>query len=268
MQYAKGFCPLCKAPYHVAIMRNLLFTIRFNGTPFHGWQVQANAVTVQQTVQDAVEAIVGIRKNIVGCSRTDAGVHANMYCFNMRTACALDCARFTAAMNSHLPDSIAVLNCREVEWDFHARYDCVAKEYIYRIHNAAIRDPFELNRSMQYKYTLDEKMLTKEAADFIGTYDYRAFSASGSSVEDTVRTIKSARVTRDGDIVTFAVEGNGFLYNMVRIMTGTLLYISQGKILRGTIRDIIESGDREKAGITVPPQGLYLNSVVYRSTDI
>ncbi|MCR4616321.1 MAG: tRNA pseudouridine(38-40) synthase TruA [Clostridiales bacterium] len=244
-------------------MRNLLFTIRFNGAGFHGWQVQENAVTVQQTVQDAIESIIGARENIVGCSRTDSGVHANMYCFNMRTDSALECESFINAMNAKLPESIAVTGCREVPFEFHARYDCLAKQYIYRIYNSPVPDPFEVDRSLRYKYPLDEKFLDGQAKDYIGTYDYRAFSSAGSSVKDTVRTITHASVTREGDIVTFAVQGSGFLYNMVRIMTGTLLYISQGKIPPGTIKDIIASGERDRAGITAPPEGLYLNNVIY-----
>ncbi len=244
-------------------MRNLLFTIKFNGADYHGWQVQENAVTVQQTVQDALESIIGKRENIVGCSRTDSGVHANMYCFNMRTGSALGCGDFIRAMNAKLPETIAVTGCREVPFDFHARYDCLAKQYVYRIYNSSIPDPFEAGRSLRYKYPLDAAILDKQAKDFIGTYDYRAFSAAGSSVKDTVRTVTHASVTREGDTVTFTVEGNGFLYNMVRIMTGTLLYISRGKIPEGTIKEIIASGDRERAGITAPPEGLYLNEVIY-----
>lgn len=243
-------------------MRNLLFTISFDGSAYHGWQVQENAVTVQETLQDAYEHICGTRDNITGCSRTDAGVHANMYCCNIRTENNMECGRLVTAMNAVLPDDISVQSCREIGYDFHARYDCKSKEYIYKIWNSPNKNPFLFKYSYQYKYPLEESFLDRQAKEFIGTYDFRAFCAAGSSVEDTVRTVTDAGVSREGDMVVFRVEADGFLYNMVRIMVGTLIGISGGKI-EDTIKDIIISGDRNRAGITARPEGLFLNRVVY-----
>lgn len=244
-------------------MRNLLLTISFDGSNYHGWQVQENAVTVQQTLQDALERILQRRDNITGCSRTDAGVHANMYCCNIRTESSIECKKLVTALNAVLPDDISVLDCREVDFEFHARYDCVSKEYIYKIWNSASKNPFLYKYSYQHKYLLDEEFLNRQAKQFIGTCDFSAFCAAGSSVEDTVRTVKNAEVYREGDMVIFRVEADGFLYNMVRIMVGTLLDISAGKIPPDTINSILLSKDRSRAGITAKPEGLFLNKINY-----
>lgn len=244
-------------------MRNLLLTISFDGTAYHGWQVQENAVTVQQTLQDALEKICSNRDNVVGCSRTDSGVHANMYCCNIRTESPIACDRLVTALNAVMPRDIAALDCREVDFDFHARYDCKSKEYIYKIWNSPNKNPFLFNHTLHYKYPLDAEFLSQQAKDFIGTHDFSAFCAAGSSVEDTVRTVMSASVERDGDMVIFRVEADGFLYNMVRIMTGTLLDIAKGKIPADSIPQIIDSGSRFAAGYTAPARGLYLNNINY-----
>ncbi len=244
-------------------MRNLFLKIQFDGTAYHGWQVQQNALTVQETLQDALEQICSKRDNIVGCSRTDAGVHANMYCCNIRTESPIACEKLVNALNALLPRDIAALECKEVDWDFHARYDCKSKEYIYKIWNSPNKHPFLYGYSLHYKYRLDEAMLDRQAKDFIGTHDFTSFCAAGSSVEDTVRTVMNASVERDGDMLTFRVEADGFLYNMVRIMTGTLLDIAKGKIPQNSIPQIIDSRNRFAAGQTAPAHGLYLNNIHY-----
>ena len=244
-------------------MRNILLTISFDGTSYHGWQVQENANTVQQTLQDGLEQICSRRDNVVGCSRTDAGVHENMYCCNVRTEHSIACDKLVTALNAVLPRDIAVLGCKEVGLDFHARYDCKSKEYIYRIWNSPNKNPFLYNYSLHYKYPLDAEFLSSQAKQFIGTYDFSSFCAAGSSVEDTVRTVMNACVERQGDEVVFRVEANGFLYNMVRIMTGTLIDISRGKIPENSIPQIIEAKNRFAAGYTAPARGLYLNKIHY-----
>lgn len=249
-------------------MRNILLTIKYLGTAYSGWQVQANAPSVQQTLQDAIEKLFGVRESVVGCSRTDAGVHANMYCCNLRTSSALPCDVVVRGLNAHLPDDIAVLSCRDVDYDFHARYDCCGKEYIYIIHNSHIRDPFLLGRSWDFKKQIDAEFLNEQAQSFVGTHDFKAFCASGSSVQSTVRTVKSFRVTRDGENVIMSVKADGFLYNMVRIMVGTLTDITLGRIKPDTIPEIIASCERKNAGVTAPPQGLYLNRVYYSGEEL
>jgi len=244
-------------------MRNLLLTIQFDGSAYHGWQVQQNAVTVQETLQDALQQICRNRDNIVGCSRTDAGVHANMYCCNMRTESPIECSKLVNALNALLPRDIAALSCEEVDFDFHARYDCKSKEYIYKIWNSPNKNPFLFGYSLHHKYRLDEEFLNSQAKDFIGTYDFSSFCAAGSSVEDTVRTVMNASVEREGDMIVFRVEADGFLYNMVRIMVGTLLDISKGKIPKDSIKQIISAQNRFAAGQTAPAHGLYLNRIHY-----
>lgn len=244
-------------------MRNLLLTISFDGTAYHGWQVQENAVTVQQTLQDALERICSRRDNVVGCSRTDAGVHANMYCCNIRTESAIACDKLVGALNAVLPRDIAALGCREADFDFHARYDCKSKEYIYKIWNSPNKNPFLYNYSLHYKYPLDEKFLSAQAQAFVGTHSFDSFCAAGSSVESTQRTVFAAEVERERDMVIFRVEADGFLYNMVRIMTGTLIDISRGKIPADSIDAIIQAKNRFAAGHTAPARGLFLNKIYY-----
>ena len=244
-------------------MRNLLLTISFDGSAYHGWQVQENAVTVQQTLQDAWEKVCRSRDNVIGCSRTDAGVHANMYCCNFRTESEIPCDKLIPALNANLPDDISASDCVEVPYEFHARYDCKSKEYIYKIWNRSEKNPFLYKYSLHYKYPLDEVFLSSQAEQFTGRYDYSAFCAAGSSVEDTVRNVTEAEVTREGDMVVFRVRADGFLYNMVRIMAGTLIDISAGKIKPDTIKEIIFSKDRSRAGVTARPEGLFLNKIIY-----
>lgn len=244
-------------------MRNLLLTLRYNGTAFHGWQIQPNAVTVQQELCNAFKNISGKDENIIGCSRTDAGVHANMFCCNVRTECNVSTEKIPDALNFYLPPEISVYGCEDVNFDFHARYDCKGKEYVYLIYNGKHRNPFYENKAMFYPYELDVEMLDKEAKSFIGTHDFSAFCSVGSSVQDKTREIYDCKVTRNNDIVEIRVSGNGFLYNMVRIIVGTLLDIQKGKIEKGSISQIIESCDREKAGVTAEAHGLYLNKVFY-----
>lgn len=244
-------------------MKNLLLTLCFDGSDYHGWQVQENAVTVQSTLQDAVERILGVRENIIGCSRTDAGVHAEMFCCNMRTEKEMPPEKLQTALNAVLPRDIAVLSIKEVPYEFHARYDCKGKVYKYLIWNARTRNPFYENRAYHYPWPLDVSVLNEQIKAFLGTHDFSAFCASGSSVEDRVREITRAEILRNGDLVEIYIGGNGFLYNMVRIMVGTLLGIQAGNIPKSSIPWILEEKDRQNAGVTAPAHGLYLHEVRY-----
>ena len=244
-------------------MRHLLLTIRYRGTRYRGYQVQQNAVTVAQTVQDAVERIFGERLPIKGCSRTDAGVHANCFALTLRTASVMACDAVVRAMNVHLPSDIAVTGCREVPEAFHPRYDCKGKRYLYRIYNGTVRDPFSADLALFWKYPLDARRMDAAAQGFVGTHDFAAFCSSGSGVQDTVRTVTDASVTRHGDFVIYSVTGNGFLYNMVRIMVGTLLEAARGVYTPADVLHMLEGRDRSAAGPTAPPHGLYLDAVFY-----
>ncbi len=244
-------------------MRNLLLTLRYDGASFHGWQIQPNAVTVQQELCNAFKNISGNDENIIGCSRTDAGVHANMFCCNVRTECKVSAEKIPDALNFYLPSTVSVYDCKEVQYDFHARYDCKGKEYVYLIYNGKYRNPFYENKALFYPYKIDAEMLDNEAKSFIGTHDFSAFCSAGSEVQDKVREIYDCTVSRNGDLVEVRVSGNGFLYNMVRIIVGTLLDIQRGKIQKGSIKEIINSQNRNNAGVTVDGYGLYLNKVFY-----
>ena len=244
-------------------MSRFLMKIKYDGTAYHGWQVQVNAETVQKSVQDAFQSALGFRPNITGCSRTDSGVHAKEYCFHFDSDFNISEMSYVRALNTKLPQDISVFNCEKVDDDFHARYKVKSKRYEYYFYDGEFRNPFYSKFSWQMKNKLDEKELDKAAKLFIGKYDFCGFCSSGSSVSDTVRNVFSAGVERNGDLVVFYVEADGFLYNMVRIMAGTLSFVSLGKIKADEIKEIILSKKRERAGITAPPNGLFLTKVNY-----
>ncbi len=247
-----------------AAARNLLLTICYDGRAFHGWQIQQNAYTVQEAFQTALTKIIGGDFDLKGCSRTDTGVHANMYCISLKTAHPIPAPRLKAALNRWLPLSVAVLDCSEADSDFHARYSCKSKEYIYKIWNSEVRNPFLEGYALHYRYALDEKLLNEAAQAYVGCHDFTSFCTQDNrETGDLTRNVKAFSVTREGDMVLMRVEADGFLYNMVRIMVGTLLRIQQGKIAPDAIPSIIEKKDRQFAGPTAPACGLYLNRVNY-----
>lgn len=238
----------------------------YKGTRYCGWQVQNNALSVQQTVQNALEAVLGFRPDISGCSRTDAGVHANRYVFHMSAqGVRLSPEKLPLALNAHLRNTdIAVSGAVRVNGDFHARYSCTGKEYIYKLWNAPYMNPFYEGRAWFFPFALDEKALTFVGEEFCGTHDFAAFMSKGSKIrEDTVRTVRYFDVTREKELVTVRVCADGFLYNMVRIMVGTYALAAAGKLHKGDIAHIIEARERSLAGDTAPAHGLYLNRVFY-----
>lgn len=244
-------------------MPKYLMKIKYDGTAYHGWQAQKNAVTVQQTVQDAFESFLQKRPNITGCSRTDSGVHAKEFCFHFESNANITEQGFVKAINTKLPNDIAAYSCEKVNDDFHARYSVKSKRYEYYFYDGEQRNPFYSKYSWHINNKLDENLLNKAAKEFIGKYDFCGFCSVGSSVEDTTRNVFDAGVERQGDIVKFYIEADGFLYNMVRIIAGTLYFVAIGKIDINDIKNIILSKDRNKAGITAPPQGLFLSKVNY-----
>ncbi len=244
-------------------MKNYKITCAFSGTKYHGFQRQDNLPTVQGELEKAIYRLLGERVAINGCSRTDAGVHAKEFVFNVNLSTPIDCRGIKYGMNGLLPPDIAILSAEEAPDDFHARYCCKGKEYVYLIHNSETKSPFYADRMYRSWYPIDEKKLDRACRDFIGEHDFRAFCAAACDKEITVRRIFDFNVIRDGDVVKFTVSGDGFLYNMVRIMVGTLLFINDGKIAEDALPKILSSGDRTLAGKTVPPQGLYLSRVFY-----
>ena len=245
-----------------------LVKIKYIGTDFVGWQVQKNGKSVQSAVQDAIESIFHKRANVTGCSRTDSGVHANEYyfCFDMDTDMRWD--KIILALNAKLCESISVTDVKIVDKDFHPRYSSLGKQYVYICYDGRSRDPFLKERAYFYKGKIDDKMLNDCAKQFIGKHDFKAFMANGSKIIDTNREIYDFKVIRQQNVVKFIVSGNGFLYNMVRIMVGTLLFVNSGKIKKDDIKNIILSKDRKLAGKTAPACGLYLNKVYYDRKEI
>ena len=250
-------------------MRNVLMSLRYDGTNYHGWQVQKNAVTVQEVFQGALARLLGEDVDIKGCSRTDAGVHANMYCVSAKIDSKIPCDRLKMALNRFLPRDIAVTGAVEVPLDFHARYSCSGKEYVYKIWNEPVRNPFWHGRAFHYWYHLDVEKLDSAAKNFIGTHDFTSFcTLDKRNPENMVRTVKAFSVERNGGLVEMRVTADGFLYNMVRIMVGTLLRVAMGRIEPQEIPDIISAKDRAKAGPTAVAHGLYLNRVFYDGINL
>lgn len=243
-------------------MRYLL-TISYIGTAYHGWQVQENALAVQPVVQDALQKLLGLRPALSGCSRTDSGVHARMYCCHFDFEKALDGSKVVGGLNHFLPADIGALDCCLVADDFHARYSCRGKEYRYLIQNSWAKDPFLEGRALRYPHPIDERRLDSAAKAFVGRHDFSAFCSAGAKQGDKTRTVTLAEVTRSGQVVQFRVAADGFLYNMVRIMAGTLLRVAEGRIDPDEIPSILASADRTQAGPTAPACGLYLSKVYY-----
>ena len=244
--------------------RNFLIKLSYDGAAYHGWQIQDNALTVQQVFQEALQKITGLTEDIKACSRTDTGVHAREFCVSLKTESPIAPERLLAALNHYLPEDVAVRSVEQVPLDFHARYSCKGKEYVYQIWNHPVRDPFLKGRALHYWYPIDEELLNRAAVHYLGAHDFSSFCTLDRREKgDLTRTVFTSKVERAGDLVNFTVAADGFLYNMVRIMVGTLLRVQQGKFTPEDIPGILEAKDRKSAGPTAPACGLYLNRVFY-----
>lgn len=235
----------------------------YRGTKYHGFQRQANAVTVQEVLEKAVSKVLNEMVSIVGCSRTDTGVHANNFCFNVKTESNIRNIGFCRGVNGELPDDISILSCEDVSPDFHARFDCKGKEYIYKMHCSESKDPFSTDLALHYRRKFDVEKARKAAAYLVGTHDFASFCADCTNVSTTVRTIYSLEIENSGDSVIMLVKGDGFLYNMIRIIAGTLIDINEGRFSPDDMPAILAAKDRLKAGRTAMAHGLYLNRVFY-----
>lgn len=244
-------------------MKRILLDISYDGTAYSGWQVQPNAVTVQQVLQDSLYKLLGKEIAVTGCSRTDAGVHARQFCCHIDCDDSLPESTFLRGLNSYLPNDIAVNACKEVASHFHARYDAKGKTYVYTILNTSKKSVFKSRYTWQIERPLDIEKMNIFCKQIIGTHDFYAFSSSGRTVENTVRTISECYVQKRDDEVILSVTGDGFLYNMVRIIVGTAVAVSDGKIDPLCIEEILKSKKRELAGMTAPAKGLFLEKVYY-----
>ena len=250
----------------------LFIKIRYDGTRYAGYQVQNNALTIQEVLNKALADLFGFECDLTGCSRTDAGVHALCFCATVQKRgesslqTNIPCEKIPFALNFRLPDDISVFYAKWVEDDFHARYSVRSKTYEYHILNTPFKDPFQVNRAYHYPKFLsdnDIKLMQAAASNLCGRYDFSSFMASGSSVTDTVRTVYECSVRREAENVIIKISADGFLYNMVRIISGTLLEVGKGNIDPDHIFTIIESKNRTLAGSTLPAHGLYLTEVNY-----
>ena len=244
-------------------MRNIALRLKYDGSKYHGWQVQKEDITVAAVLEDALEKVCGHPVKAIGCGRTDAGVHALRYCANFKTDCRIPIDRLPLAVNSRLPSDIAVCDAVEADDGFNAISSCIKKEYIYKILNSNIRDPFLADKVCFYPQHLDMELMRAAAKAFEGTHDFKAVRSVRTETKTTVRTVYGCRAEKAGDIITISVCANGFLYNMCRAMVGTMVYASYGKLLPKDIPELLKLGDRRLTGPTMPPQGLYLNRVWY-----
>ena len=244
-------------------MRNIALKLMYNGTAYHGWQVQKTVSSVCETMEKGLSKVCGGNVKLVGCGRADAGVHAERYIANFHTESRIPVERLPFAINTHTPEDIVVREALEVAEDFNAILSCQKKEYTYRIYNSRIKNPFYVNRAYFYPKHLDEEVMDCAARAFEGTHDFRAVRSVGTETKTTVRTVHYCRVSRSGDLLELKVCADGFLYNMVRAITGTVLYAAEGKLTPEDIPEILASGDRSLAGPTVPPGGLYMTRLWY-----
>lgn len=249
-------------------MGRRLLKIAYLGTAYCGWQVQPNGRSVQQTVQDALEKMLGFRPALTGCSRTDSGVHANAFYCHFNGGENIPNKGLVAGLNTLLPQDIAVLDCQDVSPNFHVRYSALGKNYIYKIYESPVPNPFLNGRVLWLKQPVELERMNEACRAYCGTHDFKAFCSAGSKVQDTVRTVSECFVQRKNGLLTFSVTANGFLYNMVRILVGTALEVAGGQLLAEKIPEILAQKDRTAAGKTAPACGLYLNNVFYSKTDL
>lgn len=244
-------------------MRNIKLTIEYDGKDFNGWQKQPNKLNIQGEIERAIYNITKEEVDLIGSGRTDAGVHAFGQIANFKTNSNISIEKMAIAINSQLKNSIVVKKAEEVDERFHSRYNAKRKTYRYVINNTEYGSAIYRNLEYHFPIKLNVEKMQEAAKYFEGEHDFKAFKSSGTSGRNSVRTIYKAEVKTDGERILIELTGNGFLYNMVRIISGTLLDVGLGKIEPSEIEDIINSKDRTKAGKTLPAHGLYLVKVNY-----
>ncbi len=240
-----------------------MLVLAYDGTDFYGYQVQNDDRTVQKVLEDAIYKLTGEKVKSVASGRTDSGVHAEGQVVHFDTNSTIPQNKFKDALNSLLDSDVRVLKSKEVNPTFHARYDAKSKVYKYVINNSQVENPLTNRYATFYPYKIDFDKINDAIKEIVGTHDFKCFLASGSQVKNTIRTIEYIKVAKKGKQITFTIKGNGFLYNMVRIIVGTLLEISQGRLSTADLKNAIETKDRKLAGKTMPANGLRLYKVYY-----
>lgn len=244
-------------------MRNIKLIIEYDGTNYGGWQKQKNNKTVQETIEKAIKNVTHEEVELTGSSRTDAGVHAKGMVANFYTNSSVPSDKFREAINTKLPDDIGIVLSEEVEKGFHARYNSKGKTYRYSIVNRYEKVCIGRQTSYQVKDKLNLELMREACKYFIGKHDFKAFRTEGSSVKTTIRTISQLEIISRNNNLDIIITADGFLYNMVRIIVGTLIEVGKGKIEPKAIENIIKSKDRTKAGACAPAKGLCLEKVYY-----
>lgn len=247
--------------------RRIRLIVEYEGTNYVGWQLQENGVSVQQRLNEAVLAITGEPVQLHGSGRTDSGVHARAQVAHFDTNARMPADKFAVALNTRLPRDIRVLYSEETDESFHARFSAKNKTYRYTVQTGPHADVFSRNTALHVYAPLDLSRMQRAASDALGEHDFSAFMSAGSTIEHTVRTISQSQWTQDGAYLFYDVGANGFLYNMVRILVGTMLEIGAGKRDEDAILRALQSGLRNDAGATAPPQGLMLLRVQYEDFD-
>lgn len=243
--------------------KNIKLAIQYNGAHYYGWQKQRNHISVQEVLEKKLTHLLRENIEVIGCSRTDSKVHALKYICNFKSKTNIPCEKIKYALNPLLPDDIVVLNSIEVDEKFHSRYSCVGKMYVYKILNREVRAVFEREGLYHYKEQLCVEKMKLAAKYFIGKHDFNAFKSSGSSVKTTIRTIQSIDIIKNQEEIMIEVTGDGFLYNMVRIIVGTLIHVGINKIEPKYIQTILKNKDRKLAGPTASAEGLYLKEIYF-----
>lgn len=246
------------------MMRNIKLTIEYDGKEFNGWQKQPTKLNIQGEIEKAIEIVLGEKVDLIGSGRTDAGVSALGQVANFKIENEMPIEKIPYAINSQLKKSIRIKNAEEVDLDFHSRFSVKQKTYRYSINNSEQGTAIYRNLQYHFPIKLDEKKMNEAVQYLVGEHDFKSFKASGTSSKSSVRTIYNAKVERDGDIVNIDLTGNGFLYNMIRIISGTLVEVGIGNIKPKEVKTILEAKDRQKAGKTLPANGLCLMNVKYK----
>jgi tRNA pseudouridine38-40 synthase len=240
-------------------------TISYDGTAYCGWQVQPNGVTVQETIQNAIKTITGETVTVTGSGRTDAGVHAKGQFAHFETGSSVAPDKFAKAINAHLPEDIRIINSLELPDDFHSVKSAKKKTYKYTVYTGATENPLLDRCAVYLSQNLDVKKMKKCAKIFKGTHDFKGYSASGGSAKTSVRTIYNLTVKKNGEKIEFSVTGNGFLYKMVRFITGAIISVGQGKTDFDEIKQTLKTGNQLKNRQVMPAKGLCLESVTYEN---
>lgn len=244
-------------------MRNLHLILQYDGTNYHGFQIQPNVITIAGELNRVLSNLTNSDVIVQGCSRTDVGVHAFRYSCNFHTEFPIPADRLPVVLNNMLPDDIIAISCVEVEPGFNSRFDTVSKTYKYIINTSKNATVYTRNYEWQYSKNLDVSKMKQACQYFVGEFDFKSFMTSGSQVSTTVRRVNYLNIFHNEDKIEIYINADGYLYNMVRIITGTLVSVGEGKISPEEIPLIIQAKDREKAGPTAPPQGLYLYEINY-----